>query len=95
MRVRSQYRFNNSDPNLAKKYRIDEENTKKTGYLFDRKRVRFDSMSTRFQPTMLEPLKLMLIIESCGEDIERIIELGSGWGEKFIQSLAEWRCEKC
>ncbi len=85
MRVRNQYRVDNSDPNLAKKYWNDEENRKKTGYIFDRKLVRFDSMSTRFQPTMLEPLKLMPIIESCGEDVERIIELGSGWGRNLFK----------
>lgn len=84
-RIRKQYRFKNTSESLRKKYIEDETSRKKTGYIVDRQLLSFYSINTKYQPLMLEPLKIVPIIDSCPEGVERIIELGSGWGRNLFK----------
>jgi hypothetical protein len=69
---------------LEEKYKGHERKKAKDGFIYDKQLVKIHDGDTRVVTLMTDAVKMREAIDAFGPDIERIAELGSGWGKNLF-----------
>ena len=73
-----------SDPHLAQKYRAHESAKAGSGFIYDHQLVKIYEADTRVVTLMTDAVKMRAALDAFGPEVERIVELGSGWGKTLF-----------
>lgn len=74
--------FENS--HLKDKYIEHERSKAASGFLYDRQLIGVHDADTRVITLMTDAVKMREVIDRAGPDVERIVELGAGWGKTLF-----------
>lgn len=72
------------DELLRKKYESHEKKLVETGFILDRQIVNIHDMDPRVATLITDSVKMREAITSFGPDVQRIVELGAGWGKNLF-----------
>jgi hypothetical protein len=72
------------DAHLREKYADHDRQIQKTGFIMDRQLVKVVDMDPRVATLLTDALKMREAISCFGPGVERIVELGSGWGKNLF-----------
>lgn len=73
-----------NDAHLAQKYRDRDTQRRSSGFIYDYQLVQFHETETNVQTLILDAVKMRELIKLGGGNIQRIIELGAGWGKTLF-----------
>lgn len=73
-----------SDPHLAAKYRAHEAAKASTGFIYDHQLVKIYEADSRTVTLMTDAVKMRAALDAFGPSVERIVEMGSGWGKTLF-----------
>jgi hypothetical protein len=69
---------------LKEKYQDHERQKAKSGFIYDKQIIDVNDADTRVITLMTDAVKMRAAIDAFGPKVERIIELGSGWGKNLF-----------
>lgn len=72
------------DQHLREKYADHDRQIQKTGFIMDRQLVKVIDMDPRVATLLTDALKMREAISCFGPGVERIVELGAGWGKNLF-----------
>ncbi len=72
------------DEHLRKKYEDHENKLVKTGFILDRQLIRVNDIDPRVVTLITDSVKMREAISTFGPGVERIVELGAGWGKNLF-----------
>ena len=69
---------------LAQKYKEHEQSKAESGFIYDRQLIKVYDADPRVITLMTDAVKMREAVDAFGPDVERIVELGSGWGKTLF-----------